>query len=100
MRRRRPLAVIVTAVALASLVGACGDSDDEDGKPTATPPASETPFGGSGPTPPSASQLPPEFIQCMADQGFEIQSPDEIHSAPQQALQTCFGSLHSGGGTP
>lgn len=100
--RRWPLpSAIVIVVALALLVGACGGGDDEVDNPPATPPASETPFGGGGATPPGATgQLPPEFIECMADQGFDIESPDEVHSAPQQALQACFGSLHSGGGTP
>lgn len=98
MRRRRLPSAIAILVALALLVGACG-GDDEDDTPTAAPPASEAPLGG-GATPPSTGQLPPAFIDCMADQGYEIESSDDIHSAPQQVLQACFGSLHSGGGTP
>lgn len=88
---RRLPAALLTAVAL--LVGACG-GDDKDANPTTTPPASETPSGDSGATPPSGAQLPPQFIECMAAQGYAIESPDEIHSVPQQAFQACLGSLH------
>jgi ABC-type polar amino acid transport system ATPase subunit len=49
------------------------------------------------PPPSAAGQLPEEFIQCMAGQRYEIRSPEEIHSAPIQALQTCFQALHSDG---
>jgi hypothetical protein len=33
----------------------------------------------------------------MADRGFEVESSADIHSAPPDVLQACFGSLHSGG---
>jgi hypothetical protein len=67
VRRLRVVTTIVAALALAPLVGACGGDDDENRDPTPTPPVSETPSGGS--TPPSAGQLPPEFIACMAEHG-------------------------------
>jgi hypothetical protein len=79
-------------VALALLLGACG-GDDEDDTPTAAPPASDAPFGGGAP-PPGTGQLPPEFIECMADRGYEVESPTDIHSAPQDVLQACFGAIH------
>jgi hypothetical protein len=40
-----------------------------------------------------------EFLECMAEQGYEVQSPTEIHAAPPQVLQACFESLHQGGGS-
>jgi len=46
----------------------------------------------TAPTPSGAdAQLPPEFVECMADQ--EIESADEIHSAPMEAPQTCLPTL-------
>jgi len=38
--------------------------------------------------------LPPGFVECMADQGHEIESSADIHSAPPEVLQTCFGASH------
>jgi hypothetical protein len=95
----RPLAALVAMVALALLIGACSGDDGDDNSP-ASPPASVAPPGDGGAAPPSAGQLPPEFMQCMADQGFPIESPDDVHSAPQAILQACFGAFHGGGGGP
>ncbi len=100
MRRWPLLSTIVVAVALGLLVGACGGDDDGDDDTRTSPPASQTPFGGGGPPPTSPSRLPPEFVKCMKDRGYEIKSSDDIHSAPPQVLQACFGALHQGGGTP
>jgi hypothetical protein len=97
---RRPRAVIAVAlalVALALMLAAC--SDDDDGEASTSPAPSEAPSGGT--TPPTApGSLPPEFVECMAGQGFAIKAPADIHSAPPQVLQACFGSLHDGGGVP
>lgn len=91
---RRPGTVLV---AFALTLAACGGSDDE--KATTSPSTSATPDAGG--TPQSApGGLPPRFVKCMADQGFDIRSPADIHSAPQEAFQACLGSLHQGGGTP
>ena len=71
--------------------------------PTQTPDETptETPEPSGGATPPAApGSLPPEFFECLADQGFPIESEAEIHSVPPQALQACFGALHGGGGAP
>jgi hypothetical protein len=75
-------------------LGACDGSDD--GNANATPVPTESPSGTAAP--PSTGALPPEFVQCMADRGYEIQSPNDMHAAPQQVLQACFGALHQGGG--
>ena len=100
MKRWSRAAAILAVVALALGVLACSGDDDTSDEPKKSPPASDSPSGGGGASPPSADQLPPEFTRCMADNGFPIESPDEIHSAPQQVLQECFGSLHGGGGGP
>jgi hypothetical protein len=93
MKRLVTIGVAVIGLALSS----CGGDDE---KPTTTPrDAVETP---SNSTPPASAPgaLPPEFMACMAAQGFEVSSPDDIHSAPTQTLQACFGALHQGGGAP
>jgi hypothetical protein len=88
---RRARAVIALALALPALT-ACGGDEEQT---TATPAPTKTPARSA---PPSPGALPPEFIECMAERGFEVESADEIHSAPPQVLQECFASLHQGGG--
>jgi hypothetical protein len=83
--------VVLAAIALAGLALA-GGGDDEAIPSPAPSEAIEAPTQ----TPVSPGALPPEFIRCMADEGFAIESPEDIHSAPPQVLQTCFGSLHGG----
>jgi hypothetical protein len=99
---RRPLAVISVAVVLVALVVivavalAAGGGDDKEATTTPVPRGEAR---GESPPPPNApGALPREFVQCMADQGFGIESPADIHSAPPQVLQQCFGALHQGGG--
>jgi hypothetical protein len=95
MRRHVTIGAVVIGLALSS----CGG---DDGKATAEPTPSdgiETP-SESTPTPSAPSGLPPEFLKCMADQGYDISSSDDIHSAPPQVLQDCFESFHQGGGAP
>jgi hypothetical protein len=88
VRRRLAVISVVAAlalVALALILAAYGGGDGEEA-PTS-------------PAPPSApGSLPPEFVNCMADRGFKIESPADIHAAPPQVLQACFGALHQGGG--
>jgi hypothetical protein len=86
MRHRR--VALVIAVALAVPLGACGDDDEE---PKRAPAPSQTPSPQD-----SVGQLPPAFLQCMADQGFAVTSSADIHSAPQEVLQMCFATLHEG----
>ena len=83
--RRHPwvIAGAAAVVTLASALTACGGGDDN-----------EAPGGDTRPTTPAG--LPREFLECLADEGFDVE-PDEVHSVPQQVLQTCFGSLHAGG---
>ena len=93
MRRARTTAVILACL----ILGSCGG---DDGAPTPSPApdrGAETP-PETTPAPGGTGSLPPAFVECMADQGYTIESPDAIHSAPPQALQACFGALHQGGG--
>ncbi|MGH2989254.1 MAG: hypothetical protein ACRDMA_05210 [Solirubrobacterales bacterium] len=93
---RRPwtlIALALGALVLALLLGACGD--DDEGTNT-TPAPAEAPSGGDAP--PSVDALPPEFVECMEDQGIDPESiPDQIHSPDGDA---CFNALHGGGGAP
>lgn len=95
MMRVFTIGAVVIGLALAS----CGGGDEESTTSTAPSGGVEVP-SGSGPPPSSPGSLPPEFIECMADQGFDIASSADIHSAPPQVLQLCFGSLHQGGAAP
>lgn len=89
MRRHLALAAVMLGLVLSGCSG-----DDED-TPTTRVPSGGAEAPGEGATPPSdAGALPPEFLRCMAEQGFEVKSSADIHSAPQQALQACFGSIH------
>jgi hypothetical protein len=95
---KRPRAVIALALALVVLVAivvvavAANAGGDDEGRTTNPAPSSE-----SAPPPAAPGAFPPEFFECMADRGFPIQSPAEMHSAPPQVLQECFGALHDGG---
>jgi hypothetical protein len=105
---KRPRTVVAVALALvvlaAIIVGgiALAGGGDDEGKKEATAPASEAPLdGGGGDTaPPGPGALPPALLECFADKGYAIQSPAELHSAPPQVVQECFGALHQGGGAP
>jgi hypothetical protein len=104
---RRPRPAVAVALALVVLVAivvggiALAGGDDEESK-EASPPASEAPLGdgGGGTAPPGPGALPPALLECFADKGYAIQSPAELHSAPPQVVQECFGALHQGGGAP
>lgn len=93
MRNRRLTSVVLVAAAIS--MGACGGGDDDTAEESRSP--SPTPSSPS-PTLSSPDQLPPAFVQCMADQGFSVTSSADVHSAPPEVLQLCFGTLHGGGG--
>jgi hypothetical protein len=77
MKRVATIVALVIGLALSS----CGGSDDDAARPAPT-------------ATPSESGLPPEFLQCMADNGYDVEQGADIHSAPQELLQECFGALH------
>ena len=83
------VAIVVGGIALA------GGGDEVTSTSTAP---SEAPSAGAAP---SQGALPPQITECLADQGFDLESPDELHSAvPQQVINECFNALHQGGGAP
>lgn len=94
---RAAVSVAAVLVALVLTLGACGGDDDEEAT-TNPAPAVEAPNDGN--PPPGAGALPPQLLECFADKGYEVQSPTEIHSAPPEVVQECFGALHQGGGAP
>jgi hypothetical protein len=92
MSRRRAVIAAVGATALITLVlvvVAASGGDDEPATTSAAP--AEAP---SAPPSGDLGALPPGFVECMAEQGYEIQSSADIHAAPQDVLQTCFGAAH------
>jgi hypothetical protein len=86
-RSRTIVAFAAGIVALTLLLAACGGGDGEKTPAKATPPS-------------ASGSLPPAFLECMADQGFSIESSADIHLAPLEVLQVCFASLHEDSGTP
>jgi hypothetical protein len=94
--RRAVIAVALALLALTLPLGGCLGGNDEEA--TKSPAPAEAPSTDAAP--PSPSGLPPELLECFADKGYEIASPTEIHSAPPQVVQECFGTLHQGGGAP
>ena len=100
----RPRTVIAAPLALIILVAivlggiALGRNGGEDGTTTRERrDAVETPTDTATPPPGAPGAMPPAFVKCMADRGFAVESPQEIHSAPPEVLQDCFGALHGGG---
>jgi hypothetical protein len=89
-------AVAFALVVLTLLLGGCLGGDDEE--TTNSPAPAAAPDRNAAP--PSPTALPPELVECFADRGFDLESPAEIHSAPPQVVQECFGALHQGGGLP
>ena len=95
MRIRRLLVISLAVVAFA--LAACGGGDEGDGDAATSPAPTGAPSGGDT-TPPAPGALPPGLLDCLAEKGFEVESPADIHSAPPQVLQQCFQGLHQGGG--
>jgi hypothetical protein len=85
------VAVLALVVVAVLLLGSGGE--DGSGSDAAPPEAVEAP---ETTTPPSSDlgALPPGFAECMAEQGYEIASQADIHSAPPEVLQACFGAAH------
>jgi hypothetical protein len=90
------VAVVLVALVAIAVVGIALAGGDGDETTVSSPP--QTPSGGATP---SQGALPPGIAECLADRGFELESPDELHSAvPQEVLDQCFNALHRGGGGP
>jgi len=102
---RRRAALVAPApglIAVALALAACGGGDDEGSSTTTPTPATTTPAPSEAPSEspasPGAAQLPPQLVECFADKGIEVKTPDDLHSAPPEVTQECFSSLHGGGG--
>jgi hypothetical protein len=91
MRRPATIGAMVIGLALSS----CGGADKSASSTPAPVDTVEPP--AITPSPTAAGQLPPAFIDCMADQGYAIESADQMHSVPMQALQACLPALHGSG---
>jgi len=91
MRRHLAIGAMVIGVVLSG----CTGDDDEATTTPAAPDAVEAPRE-SAPPPSAPGSLPPKFVECMADQGIDVEQFADIHSAQaQQALQACLQFLHS-----
>jgi hypothetical protein len=93
-----PVALVVLVAILLAGIAVAGRDDQPTTNP-APPDGVEAPIEPT-PAPGGQGALPPEFVECMANRGFEIASPNDIHAAPPEVLQVCFGTLHQGGGAP
>ena len=85
------LVLLVVVVLLVSTGG------EEDSSPSASSPAPSEELDSPSASPPPSGDLgalPPGFVECMSEQGYEITSTADIHSAPPSVLQTCFGAGH------
>jgi hypothetical protein len=108
MRRPRALltvalALVVVAVVVVGIAVAGGGGDDGESSPTPAPAAA--PSDGGAP-PGVASQLPPAFAECLADQGVDIPEGAGLNeifhggAVPPEVVNQCFARLHQGGGAP
>ena len=80
----------IGALAIALAFAGCGGDDGGDEETTTTAPSSELEAPGGATPPGGLGALPPGFVECMAEEGYDVQSPADIHSAPPQVLQMCF----------
>jgi hypothetical protein len=106
--RRTAISVAVALVAVIAIVVigiavAGGGGDDGESSTSPAPAAAR----GDGAAPPGvASQLPPGFAECLADQGVDIPERAGLNeifhggAVPPQVLNACFEALHQGGGAP
>jgi hypothetical protein len=80
-------------IAIALTLAACGGGGEEQTTTATTP--SESPSGGTAP--PSLSAFPPEFLDCLADQGIDLESVTDVSAVIHSPEgERCFGELHGG----
>jgi hypothetical protein len=95
--------VAVIAMVVVGIAVAGGGGDDGESSTSAAPAAA--PSDAAAP-PGVASQLPPGFAECLADQGVAIPEGAGLNevfhggAVPPEVLNQCFQRLHQGGGTP
>jgi hypothetical protein len=92
------IAIVVVGIAVA------GGGEDDGGSSTSPAPAA-APSDGAVP-PDVASQLPPGFAECLADQGVDIPEGAGLNeifhggAVPPEVVNQCFQQLHQGGAAP
>ena len=91
----KKLVSLLLALVALGIAGCGGGDGDEAPRDRVEAPGATTPDTTSAP-----DSLPPEFVKCMADRGYEIKSSADIHSAPPKIVQACFEAVHQGGGAP
>lgn len=94
MSRARAAIAIVGATALIALVlivVAASGGDDGGATTTSAAPAQAPSAPPSG----DLGALPPGFVECMAEQGYELQSSADIHSAPRRYSRSASEPLTS-----
>jgi hypothetical protein len=96
MRLRGIVITLATAlVAVALLFAACGGDEEPEETTTNSPPAAEAP--DSGTISPSLSRFPPEFLECLEDQGIDLESVTDVSAAIHSpGGNQCFDELHAG----
>jgi hypothetical protein len=90
LKKLVPLLLALVALGIAG----CGDGAD------APRDRVEAPGATTSDTTSAPESLPPQFVKCMADRGYEIKSSADIHSAPPKIVQACFEAAHQGGRAP
>jgi hypothetical protein len=108
---RHPRALLSVALALVAVIAivvvgiAAAGGGGDDGESSTSPEPAAAPSDGALP-PDVASQLPPGFAQCLADQGVDIPEGAGLNeifhggAVPPEAVNQCFQRLHQGGGAP
>jgi hypothetical protein len=108
---RRPRVLLSVALALVAVIAivvvgiAVAGGGGEDGQSRTTPAPAAAPSDGAAP-PGVASQLPPGFAECLADQGVDIPEGAGLNeifhggAVPPEVVNQCFERLHQGGGAP
>jgi len=91
----KKLVSLLLALVALGIAGCGGGDGDEAPRDRVEARGATTPDTTSAP-----DSLPPEFVKCMADRGYEIKSSADIHSAPPKIVQACFEAVHQGGGAP
>ena len=85
---------LVLLIVVVLLLGSGGEEDTSSSASSPAPSGEVDPPSASPPESGDLGALPPGFVDCMAEQGYEITSSADIHSAPPSVLQTCFGAGH------
>jgi hypothetical protein len=91
MRTRMFIVLALSLLALAVAVAACGGDDAEETTTSPTPSA-DAPSDRAAP---SLSSFPPEFLDCLADQGIDLESVTDVSAVIHSPEgNQCFDELH------